>query len=480
MSERGERGERISTTAREGTADRVDGDIPSPNGDVDNGHATPVAPPSAPPDGSTSNRPRRMRSSLSLRDLISEAAAAITRRPGRSLLTALGTVVGVGAFVATTGLASTAKAQVSERFDALAATEVRVNDTLEQSAFGPQQDENVDPPFPADAQQRLERLNGVEHAGVYWEVEDEDLDVRLLVPSSEHPQSIRVMGVSPGALEAAHPDIRTGRVFDEFAESRGERVVVLGRIAAEQLGITRIDNQPAIFIGDRPYTVIGIVDEVARVPELLQAVMMPGATATADFENEGAAYKVLIEVAPGAAQVIGNPEDSNVVGPDGEPVSQAAMALRPQDPGRLEVLAPPKTGELKEEIESDITGLLYGLAGLALLVGMIGIANTTLVAVLERRSEIGVRRALGARRRHIASQFLTESATLGTLGGILGTSLGILVVVFVSAQKDWTTTLDPRLTIPAPIIGAITGLLAGLQPSWRAARITPATALRSE
>ena len=150
------------------------------------------------------------------------------------------------------------------------------------------------------------------------------------------------------------------------------------------------------------------------------------------------------------------------------------LALRPQDPDRLEVYAPPDPGELQEEIESDITGLLYGLAGLALLVGMIGIANTTLVAVLERRAEIGVRRALGARRRHIAGQFLTESATLGTLGGILGTSLGILVVVFVSAQREWTTTLDPRLTIPAPIIGAVTGLLAGLQPSWRAARITPA------
>jgi putative ABC transport system permease protein len=428
-----------------------------------------------------STRPAlRMKSSLSIRDLVGEAAAAITRRPGRSLLTALGTVVGVGAFVATTGLASTARAQVGEAFDALAATEVRVTDSQAQGAFGSELAEGIDHPFPVDSQQRLERLNGVEHAGLYWEVEDDDLDVRLLAPPSSRPQSIRVMGVSPGALEAAHPDVRTGRVFDEFAESRAERVVVLGRIAAEQLGITRVDNQPAIFIGDRPYTVLGIVDDVVRVPELLQAVMMPAATATADFVNEGVSYKVLIEVAPGAAQVIASPERSNVVGPDGEPVSQAAMALRPQDPGRLEVLAPPDPGELKETIESDITGLLYGLAGLALLVGMIGIANTTLVAVLERRSEIGVRRALGARRRHIASQFLTESATLGTLGGILGTSLGILVVVFVSAQREWTTTLDPRLTIPAPIIGAITGLLAGLQPSWRAARITPAAALRAE
>lgn len=413
----------------------------------------------------SSPAPKRFKSSLSIRDLLGEAAAAITRRPGRSLLTALGTVVGVGAFVATTGMASTAKAQVDERFDALAATEVRVTDGERRNTFGVGNQADVDHPFPIDAQRRLERLNGVAHAGLYWEVEDDDLDVRLLASPSRRSQSIAVMGVSPGALLAARPDVRSGRLFDDFAESRAERVVVIGRIVAEQLGITRVDNQPAIFIGTRPYIVIGIIDDTERVPGLVQSVIMPSATAAADFENANANYTVLIEVAPGAAQVI---------------ASQAAMALRPQDPDRLEVNAPPDPGELKEDISSDITGLLYGLAGLALLVGMIGIANTTLVAVLERRAEIGVRRALGARRRHIAGQFLTESATLGTLGGILGTSLGILVVVFVSAQREWTTTLDPRLTLPAPIIGAVTGLLAGLQPSWRAARIAPATALRSE
>lgn len=192
---------------------------------------------------------------------------------------------------------------------------------------------------------------------------------------------------------------------------------------------------------------------------------MPATTAANDFDNDDADYSVLIEVAPGAAQLI---------------ASQAALALRPQDPGRLDVLAPPDPRQLRKHIEDDITGLLYGLAGLALLVGMIGIANTTLVAVLERRAEIGVRRALGARRRHVAGQFLTESATLGTLGGILGTSLGVLVVVLVSAQREWTTTLDPKLTLPAPIIGAVTGLVAGLQPSWWAARIAPAEALRSD
>ncbi|MGH9136111.1 MAG: ABC transporter permease [Acidimicrobiales bacterium] len=410
-------------------------------------------------------RRTRLRSSLALRDLVGESGAAITRRPGRSLLTALGTVVGVGAFVATTGLASTAKAQVSERFDALAATQVRVVDSVRGGFFQAEQAAGIDHPFPADAEQRLQRLNGVEHAGLYWEVPDSGLDVRTLARRSRRPLQVQVMGASPGALLASRPDVRTGRLFDQVHEERAERVVVLGRIAAEQLGINRVDNQPAIFIGERPYIVVGIIDDVARSPEFLQSVIIPAATATTDFLNENASYTVLIEVAPGAAQLI---------------ASQAALALRPQDPDRLEVLAPPDPGELRETIESDITGLLYGLAGLALLVGMIGIANTTLVAVLERRAEIGVRRALGARRRHIASQFLTESATLGTLGGILGTSLGILAVVSISAQRDWTTTLDPLLTLPAPIIGTLTGLLAGLQPSWRAARITPATALRSE
>ncbi|CAN5835582.1 ABC transporter permease [soil metagenome] len=403
----------------------------------------------------------RMRSSLSLRDLVGEAAAAITRRPGRSLLTALGTVVGVGAFVATTGLASTTKAQVSDRFDELLATQVRVVDRFD-NAFG-NNAEQVDHPFPDDAQTRLERLNGVEHAGLYWKVTDPDLDVRLLATPSRRPQTVSVMGVSAGAMLAARPELQTGRLFDDFHDGRAERVAVLGRVAAEQLGINRVDNQPAIFIGNRAYIVIGIIDDVARTPELVQSVIIPAGTATADFVNDGAKYTVLIEVAPGAAPLI---------------ASQAAMALRPQDPDRLEVNAPPPPGQLRNEIESDVTGLLYGLAGLALLVGVIGIANTTLVAVLERRAEIGVRRALGARRRHIAGQFLAESATLGTLGGILGTSLGILVVVAISSQREWTTTLDPLLTLPAPVIGTVTGLLAGLQPVWRAARISPASALR--
>lgn len=385
-----------------------------------------------------------------------EATAAITRRPGRSLLTALGTVVGVGAFVATTGLATTAKAQVGSSFDTLKATEVTIVSS----------EPNGTNPFRGEVEDRLTRLNGVIDAGVYWTIDNGGLDARSTAAPSATPSATPVIAASPGAVRAARPILASGVVFDEFHDRTREHVAVLGRNAAEQLGIIRVDNQPAVFIGNTGYTVVGVLDSVARNQALLSAVIVPARTAAAELPSGSeTTYAVLIDVAAGAANLIGR---------------QAPLALRPDQPDALRALVPPDPRELRQQIESDVTSLLYGLAGLALIVGMIGIANTTLVAVLERRSEIGVRRALGARRRHVAFQFLAESATLGAVGGILGTSLGTITVVTAAATRDWTTTLSPLLTLPAPAVGLAAGLLAGLQPSWRASHITPATALRSE
>ncbi len=397
------------------------------------------------------------RSYISMCDLVAEAFAAIARRPGRSMLTALGTVVGVGAFVATTGLASTARAQVSERFDRLKATEVRVLDA----------DEGDGDPFPEDVDERLERLNGVNHAGKYWTVSTPGIDARVRPDRLDQRSQVPVVAATPGAIAATQPVLQTGRLFDEFHNRRGERVALIGAALARQWGMTRVDNQPAVFLGDTGYTVIGIIDDVGRNPDLLLSVVVPASTATTRLSTpeslSATTFEVLIDVDPGAAQLIG---------------SQAAIALRPDQPEQLQVLIPPDPRQLRADVEGDVTGLFYGLAGLALLVGIIGIANTTLVAVLERRSEIGVRRALGARRRHIAAQFLTESATLGALGGIVGASAGILVVVTISAARQWTTTIEPVFPLLAPAIGAITGLIAGLQPAIRAANIQPADVLR--
>ncbi|MEK7414292.1 MAG: ABC transporter permease, partial [Planctomycetota bacterium] len=364
-------------------------------------------------------------------------------------------VVGVGAFVATTGLADTARAQVSSRFDALRATEVSVQATQPEAGN----------PFPADVDERLERLNGVNHAGLYWRVNTNGLAIGTLPMGSFNSAtpSVELIAASPGAIHASLPHLATGRLFNQFHDGRRERVAVLGAAAAQRLGISRISNQPAIFINDSAYTVIGIIDDVERNPDLLLSVIVPSATAFDRLPVGSAQFAVIIDTQPGAAQLIG---------------SQVALALRPDHPDWLQVLVPPDPESLRRGVESDVTGLFYALAGLALLIGTVGIANTTLVAVIERRGEIGLRRAIGAKPRHIASQVLAESSALGLIGGFVGAALGIVAVVAVSAANGWTTTLNPQITLASPILGAATGLLAGVQPAHRATRTQPADALR--
>src|SRR3712207_2157944 len=134
---------------------------------------------------------------------------------------------------------------------------------------------------------------------------------------------------------------------------------------------------------------------------------------------------------------------------------------------------------LRRAVESDLNALFLLLGGVSLFVGALGIANVTLVSVLERVGEIGLRRALGAARRHIAAQFLVESGVMGLLGGIVGTALGVLVVVAVSAGRTWTPVLDPWVPLVAPFVGALIGLLSGAYPALRAAALEPVEALRA-
>ncbi|HDH03129.1 MAG TPA: ABC transporter permease, partial [Actinobacteria bacterium] len=205
-----------------------------------------------------------------------------------------------------------------------------------------------------------------------------------------------------------------------------------------------------------------ILDEVAREADLLSAIIVPNGYARLRFGLEAPA-EVQIETDVGAASLI---------------ATQAPVALDPNQPERLRAITGGEPTQVRQDIQGDINALFIVLGGLSLLVGALGIANVTLVSVIERVGEIGLRRAVGAARRHIAAQFLLESTTLGLLGGIVGASLGVLIVVGASAVRDWTPVLEPWLPLTAPLLGAVVGLLAGVYPSWRAAGVEPIEALR--
>ncbi len=144
----------------------------------------------------------------------------------------------------------------------------------------------------------------------------------------------------------------------------------------------------------------------------------------------------------------------------------------------MKVETPPPPGHLGAAVRSDVSALFLAFAILALVVGGLGIANVTLLSVMERTGEIGLRRALGARKRQIAGQFLTESGITGLIGGLVGAAGGILAVLVVSLIRSWTPVLDGTLALLAPLLGALIGLLAGAYPALKAAGIEPITALR--
>jgi len=282
-------------------------------------------------------------------------------------------------------------------------------------------------------------------------------------PLAADTLTAQVFAASPGLFDAVRSDLVTGRWFDHGHDARADAVAVIGASLAQSLNIVNLDHRPAVFIGDDPYAVIAILSDPLRLPRLMNAIVIPNGTARLRFGLDSPA-DVHIDTEIGAALQV---------------AQEAPLALAPNAPGDLQAQLPPEPRRIRNRISDDLQALFLGLAGLSLLIGALGIANITLVAVLERVGEIGIRRSLGARRPHIAGQFIVETTGLGLLGGIIGASAGLLATVAVAAARDWPPVLPTWLLLIAPLLGAGVGALAGLYPALRAARIEPIAALRT-
>ena len=397
------------------------------------------------PDAEASGT-RRVR----LRDQVREAFRAVTARRKRAVAVAATIAVAVALVVATFGLSQTASAQVSERFDARRNRELTVSVSTSGEIGRSSQREGL----PNDTEDRVGRLAGVDAVGVLATAEGREVSARHGRPA----EITTVFGVSESLLDTVEAEVEWADTQDA---NLGPREAVVGDILAAQLELPPVGARPTILVARTPFTVVGIVDDLERAPELLAGVVIrwDDAIEVADAAN----LSVLVNTAPGAAQQV---------------AGQVPIAIDPVAPDRLRVDAPPDPISLRAEIEADVKASMFALSAVAFLASIIGIANTASASVAERTGEIGLRRALGARAKHILGQVVLEAVITGVLGGIAGLYLGMLGVIAITITNGWLPVLDPELIPTALVAGAISGILGGFAAALRASRIQPVDALR--
>ena len=384
-------------------------------------------------------------------DVARLAIAGLRVNPARAVLSALGVALGVATMVAVLGISVSSRAQLVAQIDTLGTNML----TAQPSALAGTQNAVL----PALAPVMAARIGPVIAVGAVGAV-SASIYKNDRIPAAD-TESISVEAASPGLLGTVEGHLARGR-FLNAATSRYP-AIVLGADAATALGIDQAGTQA--WLGGQWFTVVGIMQPVPLAPELDRAALIGFAQAARLAGQPVLPTELYVRTDPQAVGAVG---------------SVLAATADPASPQDVQVTNPADALIARADASSAFQGLFLALGAVALAVGGIGIANVMIIAVLERRSEIGLRRALGARRAHIGLQFLAESSVLALTGGTAGAILGGFATTVFAAVRHW----DAQVPVPALLLAAgsavAVGAAAGSYPALKAARFSPAEGLRTE
>jgi putative ABC transport system permease protein len=388
---------------------------------------------------------------LSPPDVVRLAAYGLRARPLRVVLSALGIAIGIAAMVAVVGTSTSSRAELNRLLDSLGTNLLTAGPGL--TLFGEQAT------LPDESVTMISRIGSVQSVTAIGLLPDAKVYRTDRIPTPESG-GIGTYAVSSDLLDTVGATVASGIwLNDATAQYPG---TVLGATTAERLGIGGVTRDMQIWLGGRWFTIIGILDPVPLAPELNLGALIGWQAGRRYLAFDGDITTVYTRTDPDAVEAVRG---------------LLARTANPTQPNEVDVSRPSDALAAEAAADTTFTGLLLGLGAVALLVGGIGVANTMVISVLERRAEIGLRRSLGATRKHIRIQFLSESLLLSVLGGGAGVLLGSGVTAVYATLQNWPTVVPTWVVAGGIAATLIIGGVAGLYPAIRAASVAPTEAL---